>query len=178
MLTLVAIVIWLIRVIQFDNLVGYFFFDPYYPNFLGREPQPDLTLWLCLDSIFFFDPYHPNFLGGEPESVEWIYSWWNLVKCRVSSLYLTKLFTFSRSISNGMFVPEQKLVSSPKSSSSISFSSTSSSSSSSGILVTLLKSIGLSIVTMFSDWLIAWDFSSFRLGLLVVPRHGVFADVT
>ena len=30
-----------LRKIQFDDLVQYFFFDPIYPHFLGREPEPD-----------------------------------------------------------------------------------------------------------------------------------------
>ena len=47
-----------------------FFFDPIYPHFLGREPEPDWHSNCVWIRYFYFDPYHPNFLGEEPESVK------------------------------------------------------------------------------------------------------------
>ena len=124
-------------------------------------------------------------LNGISRDRNWCFLQNRPLQYGIPSICLTKLLMRFFTFDIEWDFPEQKLVSSSKSSSSISSSSMSSSSlkvvSSSKVSWYPFKS---SIGSIFSDWIFfiffqksheifAWGFSSYRLGLSVEPRHEV-----
>ena len=128
-------------------------------------------------------------LNGISRDRNWCFLQNRPLQYGIPSIYLTKLLMRFFTFDIEWDFPEQKLVSSSKSSSSISSSSLKVVSSSKGLpKIGAIELFGLSIGTIFNDWIFfiffqksheifAWGFSSYRLGLSVEPRHedGVFS---